>query len=96
MSDEHINPISTLDAAMALCNDSGGPAFPLKRENSDGSVVHCRGMSLRDYFAAAALAAFSDRMHEAANVVSTQDKPKPVWMAEACYAVADAMLEARK
>lgn len=80
---------------MKTDGSDAGPAFPTQRS----AILQnqpSEGLSLRDYFAAAALAAFSDRMHEAANVVSTQDKPKPVWMAEYCYAVADAMLEARK
>lgn len=68
--------------------DDGGPAFP-------GNPMHRDGMSLRDYLAAAAmqgwLASYGD------------DSPHPAKM-ESCakeiairsYAMADAMLAARK
>lgn len=36
--------------------EDGGPAFPIDEKNHDGTHFHCNtGLSMRDYFAAAAL-----------------------------------------
>lgn len=66
----------------------GGPAFPAWELNGHGrQEMTCFGMSLRDYFAAKAMAAIipeatgKDWEHDAAT---------------AAYIVADAMLEARQ
>lgn len=56
--------------------DDGGPAFPVGELHS--------GMTLRDYFAAKALAGISYEI--------TNETRAAQW----CYAMADAMLEARK
>lgn len=70
--------------------NNGGPAFPYR--TSDAS-----GMTLRDYFAAKALAGWlstyaTDAEHPAG------DFSEPVWadnIASASYRIADAMLRAR-
>ena len=70
--------------------DDGGPAFPVL----DLSKTQVPGMSLRDYFAAKALsgwlAAFSHPDIDPTKGVQKQP------LADFTYAVADAMLEARK
>jgi hypothetical protein len=63
------------------------PAFP--GAAGPGTVA---GMTLRDYFAAAALSGFVTR--EARGNLSSADYEKQI--AQAAYGVADAMLEARK
>jgi hypothetical protein len=69
--------------------DNGGQAFPLDGE--DGTFS--RGMTLRDYFAAAALPALE---------VGARDNMDMDWwypadkLARRAYAIADAMLRARK
>lgn len=63
--------------------DDGGPAFP--SHGSMGEVAQ-QGMSLRDYFAAKALAGML--------ADSNFDHP-PETAATLCYAMADAMLKAR-
>ncbi|PIK75016.1 hypothetical protein CQW31_29680 [Pseudomonas sp. 382] len=76
-----------------MSKDTGGPAFPTvdaNREEDYGS----RGMTLRDYFAAKAMAALSPTYWE------TQDeyesgKDLIKCLAESAYEMADAMLVAR-
>jgi hypothetical protein len=63
----------------------GGPAFPIGDRESDTSF---KGMSLRDYFAAAALQGMS------ANTLCN-DWP-PEILAKTAYQQADAMLAARE
>lgn len=76
--------------------DSGGPAFPcalgwIETDMNSGAQTSvdvrdvCHGMSLRDYFAARALAPAFPGM-------STRDVQ---YAAEAAYELADAMLAAR-
>jgi hypothetical protein len=78
-----------------MVKDSGGPAFPMPGSvDGNGNVTYPEyGMSLRDWFAGQALIAmfdprdigpFGERVDETARV------------AICAYAVADAMLEARK
>lgn len=81
---------------MNTIND-GGPAFPLQSIGPDFAPGYA-GMSLRDYFAAAALQGlvWSDiaMWPEGADV---SDKPTDaVYMARTAYLIADAMLAARK
>ena len=66
---------------MKNMNDSGRPAFP-----SPYSRVSNPGMSLRDYFAAAALAHISQP-----HLINQDDW----WVAEKAYAIADALLAER-
>lgn len=71
--------------------DDGGPAFP--ESNSMGVMQH--GMSLRDWFAGQALAglmANSDCDHGA---IRDSDESRKT-LAETMFALADAMLRARK
>jgi hypothetical protein len=70
--------------------DTGGPAFPTN-EGDDG-------MTLRDYFAAKAMSQimnewWDDREKNSTDVTFDSDASL---MAENCYVMADAMLEARK
>ncbi|QDP48417.1 MAG: hypothetical protein Tp118SUR00d2C21406231_33 [Prokaryotic dsDNA virus sp.] len=69
----------------------GGPAFPsemLINSTTKGSLPYS-GMSLRDYFAAQALAGFCTTM-------GYVDEPNWWKMSRDAYDVADAMIEARK
>ena len=68
----------------------GGPAFPSEKTSFDysGHVVDTKGMSLRDYFAAAALHGFM-----ASKSYSTHFKPEQD--AQYVYMIADAMLAER-
>lgn len=73
---------------MALDNpNGGGPAFPYCVWVGDHHQGHMEGMLLRDYFAAQWLAGLAAATDTIGNVNG---------IAKACYAVADAMLEARK
>lgn len=71
--------------------DDGGPAFPATSgETTDGHRYYgADGMSLRDWFAGQALAFLA---HPARRGVSFEPKGD----AEFAYAVADAMLAARR
>ena len=65
-------------------DDTGGPAFPVPglHENDDYD-----GMTLRDYFAAKALESCGFTVKPYNTTAETAEK---------CYAMADAMLKARK
>lgn len=63
-------------------NNDGGKAFPVTRPTSQ------LGMSLRDYFAAAALTGLAQ--HKAVTARGTQ------WLVEHAYLAADAMLAERE
>lgn len=70
--------------------DDGEPAFPVNElSQDDGSVcVQHRGITVRDYFASAAMQGLVASLGEDTDL----DKPKSAtW----CYEVADAMLVAR-
>jgi hypothetical protein len=70
--------------------DDGGPAFPGPTFTRTGYPNgHSMGMTLRDWFAGQALAGL---------VRSEQPDGFPAWVGHAldAYALADAMLEARK
>lgn len=75
-----------------MSKNTGGPAFP--RAGHEWSNMEWipapdqAGMNLRDYFAAKALQGFCSR--------SESDKWTPDEMATDSYALADAMLKARK
>ena len=75
--------------------DDGGSAFPvagLSGLPNDNFIHPQEGMTLRDYFAAAALAGSVGYVNE---FTPTYDASL-VHTAEAAYRIADAMLEARK
>lgn len=71
--------------------DNGGPAFPYSALAPDGPSMYAdsEGMSLRDYFAAKALATIS--------AYRTEDVEgwEPRHFASHAYAIADAMIAAR-
>ena len=90
---------------MSKIND-GGPAFPDSVSADDGGGVNyssCPGMSLRDFFAAAALqgqiAAFGNKKARALSVEQAKQNgitnPK-FQVAKAAYEYADAMLAERR
>ena len=63
------------------------PAFPLHNHGAQTLGMHLSGMTLRDYFAARAMAAdMTDGIHE----------NDFAWAAARAYKVADAMLKARE
>ena len=71
--------------------EKGGPAFPQAVMNDEGEIYHFydwHGMSLRDYFAAKAMQSMNSRP-------DYEDAPADAIALDA-YALADAMLEARK
>jgi hypothetical protein len=65
--------------------DNSGPAFPVPAGNGE-AVAPYDGMTLRDYFAAKALAGMASAYHEHWTVERA---------AEAAYELADAMLKER-
>ena len=79
-----------LEAKAAAMNvGDGGPAFPFVMP--DPSTYHTeQGMTLRDYFAAAALQGVVHALEKGIRPIDV-----PV-MARDCYGIADAMLAARK
>ena len=68
---------------MSTIND-GGPVFPLAEPGN--CVSASEGMSLRDYFAAKAMQ----------GLIVGVENPRTCYIAKAAYAMADAMLAARK
>ncbi len=74
-----------------MSNETGGPAFPRDPAFSDGD---CDGMTMRDYFAAKALAALLSRINEVSGDYVTNATPDQA--AESAYRYADAMLKARQ
>lgn len=74
-----------------MADKTGGPAFPAKRRVDAGAngtiTVDASGMTLRDYFAAKAMAFVAAR----ADIDNTGASD---WAA-ACYEIADAMIAAR-
>ncbi len=81
--------------------DTGGPAFPGAPEgwNVDGTVRAYGGMTLRDFFAAAALqgiiSAMEWRSTELCISAVIEQVRGGAWEARAAYAYADAMLAER-
>jgi hypothetical protein len=79
--------------------DNGGPAFPLQDWDE---VIHSRrmetGMSLRDYFAAAALQGLCDAFAAQSSDTWPDDRTPEDYdvAAKHSYGLADAMLAARK
>jgi hypothetical protein len=73
--------------------NDGGPAFPIEGRSVDGNdyAIH-HGMSLRDFFAAAAL--IGEMMREATG--KTNECGPYSGRAWNAYATADAMLQARE
>jgi len=73
---------------MTITTETGGPAFPQPDMIDDGELIARgdTGMTLRDYFAAKAIIAY----HADGEFSSPED------VANWCYRLADAMLEARQ
>jgi hypothetical protein len=73
--------------------ETGGPAFPLPFPHKQVHYVPMRdGMTLRDYFAAQALAAMKPRFTSTKDI----DDLLPTKLADKAYEIADAMLKARE
>lgn len=82
---------------MNNAND-GGPAFPMPGMSglpNDGFIYGQDGMTLRDYFAAKAMAAFIHRA-ERGTSFGVSHKETNLSYSTASYAMADAMLKARE
>jgi hypothetical protein len=82
-----------------LLSETGGPAFPIPLQENAAWCFEQRGgdefgMTLRDYFAAKALAALIVGGHSASFGTNPGSDNKTY--AEVSYSLADAMLEARK
>jgi hypothetical protein len=76
----------------------GGPAFPQSKESYRFQLGHDEltpaGMTLRDYFAAQALALFSLDERDMIRF-ARGERPQHEKTAEFCYSLADAMLKER-
>ena len=75
--------------------NTGGPAFPhtIEYRGTDcGGVVPHGGMTLRDYFAAKAMAAVIIASDSNSTSIIEIDN----WLGKYAYAAADCLLEARK
>jgi len=75
----------------------GGPAFPVPRQHfGNGITLECRayGMTLRDYFAAAALQ--GQLTGDTISLAIDSHAITATEVAGSCYEWADAMLAARK
>lgn len=75
-----------------MANKDGGPAFPSVGEGFDNPLYSAPGMTLRDWFAGQAMAAFIAG-HGAAG---GPQPPRPGIAARAAYKYADAMLAGRE
>ena len=80
--------------------DTGGPAFPVLKHYANGHIEQvAEGMSLRDYFAAKALAIAYD--HFSRDLEGNPNDHDADWYghmrlwADEAYSLADAMLDAR-
>lgn len=69
--------------------ENGGPAFPHEYKYGDGTAAREDGMTLRDYFAAKALAGILPALAQGIRPQDIQN------MAQDCYGIADAMLVER-
>ncbi|MQC10090.1 hypothetical protein C4513_04110 [Morganella morganii] len=75
-----------MEHKISLLKRAGECVFPVKMDMGDGSRIEGMGMSLRDYFAAKAMA----------SVQLALDSNEQQLTANAAYAQADAMLRARE
>lgn len=76
--------------------NNGGPAFPIYDHHCDGQQFLAEtGMTLRDYFAAKALAGLLSSGEPLAQVKKFSSDAVIEGTASAAYAMADAMLKAR-
>lgn len=89
---------------MTSAPNDGGPAFATAAPWSESAPMHQTGMSLRDYFATAALqGVLSDEDQRTWPKDSNNGETYNAWIrrlanerAEFCYLQADAMLSARR
>jgi hypothetical protein len=74
------------------------PAFPLHNHGAQTLGLHVTGMSLRDYFAAKAMAASYPKIYEMflVDIFDDWHRDGIELLATEAYVVADAMMEARK
>ncbi len=72
-----------------MTKQTGGPAFP-------AAGMEGRGMTLRDYFAAKAMAILWDAYDKGYCGMADRDEPNIEMVAEGAYQMADAMLSARE
>ena len=90
---------------MSKEND-GGPAFPQDLQGRRGDDPDMQGMSLRDWFAGQAMPALMTNANAVFVAAAKSDSPEALRLAKlaysetaiaaGAYALADAMLEARK
>ena len=90
---------------MSKEND-GGPAFPQDLQGRRGDDPDMQGMSLRDWFAGQAMPALMTNSNAVFVAAAKSDSPEALRLAKlaysetaiaaGAYALADAMLEARK
>lgn len=75
----------------------GGPAFPTDNEKQVGHQTwHYEGMTLRDYFAAAALTGVMEMISKGSHQPSPADKSGGAsFIARSTYEIADEMIRAR-
>ena len=80
--------------------NTGGPAFPYSWwDEQTGANAIAKGMTLRDYFASKAMAAvMPEVIKELQKTYISKEKSDRLKKAacDACYGMADAMLEARE
>jgi hypothetical protein len=80
-------------------NEPAFPALPISRELNGELVYQAKGLTIRDYFAAKAMAVIMPSVVEilqkqSMSAEKTDQLKKGA--AAACYGMADAMMEARK
>ena len=92
----HPDFYSGLSAFGDLIMKDGGPAFPCERRgyNSETHEEYFEGISVRDYFAAAALTGFLG--NSTIEIASQEGRSDSELLAEAIFVIADAMIAARE
>lgn len=78
-----------------MSKDTGGPAFP----HPDYLAQGWQGMTVRDYFAAKAMAAMTSDYERVASIARESQRQGHTYAAEVAlqaYVLADAMLKARE
>ena len=73
---------------------TGGPAFPVQSIYIEDQETNSKGMTLRDYFAAQALAGNLEQGIQDDMTIDWWHEPSKI--AKRAYAIADAMLKARE
>lgn len=76
--------------------DDGGPAFPSEGEGHGNPLYHSPGMTLRDWFAGQALTSIADPAMDSFCQDGRSVEDGAAGLAAIAYAIADAMLAARK